>query len=449
VDDTTSIWAKVDLDEYLAAQAAARGDKTPAEEEEPKTLWQRTTNKIYWWTLKAVAVAFWIYVPAKLFVGDVDRWVVQNVDPSLMWILDFRFFIFLGLLAVALLVFRRWIYLGAIIFILVFPLLVAFFYVPRFLSRQRTWIPTIGLLNALWVTLRSIRFTVVAVFAFSTASVIITIDAVDALQAVAIGVLMVLWAALLARACIAAVKPVSFIRAQQSAITRIQASKLALNLAAPAETHMRPEVVKLSKAEVDAMVMQASGAVCLYGAGYFLADQLERYRKSGAAVIFGVVGVALLFLEAIVVFTMVNFGIYHLEREQFSYAVPPTFATFVRYTLNSLFPGDINALQPVGDWATWVSIYAGVSVGIIVLTLVVALVFSVRSGREDAAATESIAKMRRKSDDYAATLVSEYRLPLNDLIARLMDMGGVINLWFRFVSDRIGDFRQEAASEDS
>lgn len=439
---TQTIWDKIDVEEYLAAQALATGSQSgTAEKDEPKAGWAKVKHLTYWWSLKLVAVGFWIYVPARLFIGDVDRWVVSRVSPGLQWLLDYRFFFFLAALTVALCIFRRWIYLGAVIYIVFFPVILCIFYVPRFLSRQRTWMPTVGVLNVFWVTLRSIRFTACAFCLFAFCALAITVDAWGGLQVMAIVGLLGLWTVLLARACLSAVRPVSFIRSQQRLIGRLQAGTGGQNLAAPSEKYLRPDVVKLSKAEIDNVVMQASIAVCLYAAGYFMAEQLERYRKSGAAVIFSVVGIALLFLEAIAIFTLVNLGTWHVGRDQFEYASEPTFATFVRYTLNSLFPGEINALQPARDAATWVSIYSGVSVGIIVLTLVAALVFSVRSAREDVAATQSIEEMRRRSDSYAERLVAEYGLPLAQLVERLAQMGGAVNIWFRFVSDRIGEVR--------
>jgi hypothetical protein len=49
--------------------------------------------------------------------------------------------------------------------------------------------------------------------------------------------------------------------------------------------------------------------------------------------------------------------------------------------------------------------------------------------------------MRRRSDIYAERLVAEYGLPLTQLVERLAQMGGAVNIWFRFVSDRIGEVR--------
>lgn len=436
-----SIWEKIDLEEYLATQVTA--SRSPdADKQAPKTGWAKVRHRAYWVFLKCMAVAFWIYVPLKLLVGDVDRWVLSRVDPNLHWILDYRFFFFLGAFCLALLLFRRWIYLGAFIYVLTFPLLVIGYYVPRLLSRQRTWMPTIGLFNVLWITMRSLRFAVLAATLFAIATLVVVLDAASWLQVTAVYVLLILWAVLLGRACLTALRPVSFIRAQQRLIGRVQKSAFGQSIASPSADYLKPEVVTLSKTQVDALVTHASGAVCLYAAGYFLADQLERYRKSGAAVVFSMLGVGALFLEAIAILTVVNVAIWHVDERQFSYTESPSAATFVRYTLNSLFPGDIDALQPERDWATWVSIYSGISVGIIMLTLVVSLVFSVRSTREDSAATESINKMRQRSDEYAARLVEEYRLPLEQLVSRLIQMSGALDFWFRFVSDRIGEIKK-------
>jgi hypothetical protein len=449
LEDEPTIWEKIDIDEYLAAQEASRSSAAPESEAKPKTGWEKLRHRTFWIVLKVVAVVFWLYVPAKLFVGDVDRWVVENVDPSVSWLLDYRFFIFLGLAAIGLLVFKRWKYIGALLYVLVFPLSVIFFYVPRFLARQPTWMPTIGLLNILWTTLRTIRFTIPALFLFSVAALAIWLDATPGVQAAAIGLLLGLWTILIVRAFLSAVRPASFINAQQRAIGRIQTSTFAQNTIALPASHLSPEVKKLSKPEIDTLVTNASFALLFYASGYFLADQLERYRKSGASIIFSVLGVAFLYLEALVIFTLVNLGIYQLVPDQFSAATEPTFTTLIRYTLSSLQLGEINAIQPIGQVATGVSIYAGISVGVIMLTLVVALIFSVRSSRESTMATESIAEMRKESDEYASRLVNEYRLPIEELIGRFIQMGSLMNLWLRFVSDTIGTYNQKSGSDDA
>lgn len=444
-----SIWEKIDLAEYVEVQAAARPDVLNEQTEVPKTRWKRLKSQGAWWVLKIVSALFWIYVPAKLFVGDVDRWVINNVAPSIRWVLDYRFFIFLVALAILLLFFRRLIYLGAVIYILLFPLIVVFFYIPRFLARQKTWIPAVGLIHIAWLTFRSIRFTVVSGSVFALSALVIALDGPRFLQSAAVATLLLIWTVLLVRACVSAVRPVSFIQRQQHTVTKFIESKAVQNMAAPAAIHLRPEVVKLTKAEVDQVVTNASFAVCVYAAGYFAADNLERYRKSGATVLFSVLGIAILFVQAIVIFAIANQGVFNVSPSQFAVTADPSFAMFVRYSLNSMSPGEINAIQPSGDVATWISTYAGVSVGGILLTLVLSLIFSVRSAREDEAADTAISDMRKRSDAYAARLVAEYRLPLEDLISRLINMGGLLNLWVRFISHNIGEVRREVSDNAS
>src|SRR5690606_23193105 len=135
-----------------------------------------------------------------------------------------------------------------------FPLLVAFWYVPRFLARQTTWMPTIGLLNIIWSTLRTIRFAIPALFLFSLAALAIWLNAGPSIQGASIGLLLILWTILLARAFITSVRPASFIEAQQRTISRIQTSSFAENAISLPESHLSPAVKKLSKVEIDTFV---------------------------------------------------------------------------------------------------------------------------------------------------------------------------------------------------
>lgn len=439
-----SIWEKIDLDEYAEARAAeAAPPSTKGSPSDPETGWQRARKRAYWLTVWSASVAFWVYAPAKIFVGDVDRWIVSNVAPSLQWLLDFRFLVFLVFASFALVFFRKWIYLGSFLHIAFFPLIVVFFYIPRFLFRQRSWLPALGLLHATWQSVRSLRFAVVGFTIVALSTTFIALDAWSPVQAIAITSLIALWTILLLRACISAIRPVSFIQAQQRALSYAMSSKAVQTMASPAPGHMRADVVKLSKAQVDQVVMNASIAVCVYAAGYHLADQLEKYRKSSASIAFNALGIAALSLEAIALFTLSNYGLFQISPGQFKGVTDPSFALFTRYSVSAMFFSEIAALQPVGDIANWFSVYAGISFGVIFLVLVVGLAFSFRSTREDAAAEEAIAEMRKRSDSYAARLATEYELPMNELISRLIAMGGVVNLWIRFVSSSIGNFRNE------
>ncbi len=47
-----------------------------------------TANRTLFWIKELLAVCFWIYVVCKLFIFDIDIYLIRHIDPRLIWIAD-------------------------------------------------------------------------------------------------------------------------------------------------------------------------------------------------------------------------------------------------------------------------------------------------------------------------------------------------------------------------
>ena len=148
--------------------------------------------------------------------------------------------------------------------------------------------------------------------------------------------------------------------------------------------------------------------------------------------VFSAVSVVSLILEAVLLLSLGNYALYRVSPDQFDAQGSPSFAAVVRYTFNSLVFSEIDAIQPAGTLATCLNIFAGISVAIILLVLVVSIVFGIKQSKDDESMRIAVEDMRTKSDEFAARLVTEYRVPLEDLVSRMMDAGGFVALWLKF-----------------
>jgi hypothetical protein len=66
----------------------------------------RKKGKVFWAVLNLAAVLFWSYAIIKIFVFDVDVYLVSFANPELVWVLNYKLLIFLGLILIAMLVTR-------------------------------------------------------------------------------------------------------------------------------------------------------------------------------------------------------------------------------------------------------------------------------------------------------------------------------------------------------
>ena len=64
---------------------------------------------IFWAGLDSVAVLFWLYAIVKVFVFDVDVYLVTLASSGFVWLLNYKLLILLGSILVAMLVTRSFV----------------------------------------------------------------------------------------------------------------------------------------------------------------------------------------------------------------------------------------------------------------------------------------------------------------------------------------------------
>lgn len=74
----------------------------PAESPKQKSRSSRLTGG----AMTFVAAIIWLYVFIKLFVYDIDIYLITKINPELLWIVRFKFFILLGIVIILLLATR-------------------------------------------------------------------------------------------------------------------------------------------------------------------------------------------------------------------------------------------------------------------------------------------------------------------------------------------------------
>ncbi len=68
--------------------------------------------------IEVVAITCWCYALAKLFVFDIDRFLLDRFAPSAIWLLDYKIFFIVGALALIVIFGRRFGALGLASFVL-------------------------------------------------------------------------------------------------------------------------------------------------------------------------------------------------------------------------------------------------------------------------------------------------------------------------------------------
>ena len=353
-DASPSIWGKVNFDLARPTTATTNAKLPPEELARNRRRLKRRVR-----VLDSIATFFWVYALVKVFITDLDRTLAQRISPSLEFLVDFRFFVFLGALSLLVLAFRKkLVAVVAFVYIALFPLVVLFWKIPRTLYRTKSWVAAFAVINAASSVLSDLRYSVV--FVTLTAFSVLGILAGDADSIIGISVL-VLFALLLVsigRTIWFSLAPSRFLDMQQQTITRIVESEPLKQMTSVGDDLRRADVEKFSPQQQEMFVQQLTHGVIAYHGLLYWAYQLEQYRLSPASLLYSTLAYISLFLRVVVALALMNYGLYRIDGNAYEYVADPSVWVFVRYSMTGLYGGEIEALRPISDLANVTSIAA-------------------------------------------------------------------------------------------
>jgi hypothetical protein len=428
-----SIWDKVDFG--LAVT------QSPASAEKPETStgfdsWMRKWR----WTrpvLDALATLFWVYVALKLFVADVDQAVLGNLA-------DYRFFFFLAVLCALVLWLRRpWPIVGGIAYVVLFPLVLACWRLPKALIKTRSPVVFLAAVNAVTSVIGDLKHSVVTTTLVAFTALAIALGHAEWLMAVAGGAMMVFVLQAVGRTVRFSLAKSRFLKVQQAAVRRTVDSGWLRSLTSPNADLLRPEIEKFTREQQTTFVQNLGNGILAHRVLYYWAYQLEKYRRSPASLLFNGLAYVWLVVRVLLGLAFVNLAIYHADQSAYSYDDAPSFLDFLRCSIAGLYGSEIAAVQPRSDLADALSVATFVLGIVIVGGLITALLLGVRATRNESEIRETIQEIKYEGARLHRYLEDAYDASLDEMMLRLAQLKfGLMGL-VQFLSSRIpNDFEE-------
>jgi len=107
---------------------------------------------------EAIAAMFWVYVFLKLFIFDIDIFLANRFFPNYVWLLNFKFFILIGTVAVIWLITKNKHILFWLFYIFFYPAIILLWKLPFFVFKQKSWIFAFAVINAVISFFKSIKY---------------------------------------------------------------------------------------------------------------------------------------------------------------------------------------------------------------------------------------------------------------------------------------------------
>lgn len=358
-------------------------------------------------TREIIAIGFWFYVFVKLFIFDMDQLVVNKFAPEYAWILNLKFFILIGIVAIVWLFTKNKHILIWFFYIIFYPVIVLFWKIPYFIFKQRSWVLAFALLNAVISFFKSIKFNFIAIAFFLISVVAILIFSSP----------MLLWLSVLAILTILLIiyihqfslvfRPSSIFQVHLKIFSGIR-RRGTPSFALDDEIRNLP-VEKLNEKQLEKWTTNLQMSVLFNRLCLFTAKKLQDYQKSGLNVVSYVVTLLLLVIITITAFGANFYGLYKIEGDFFNLAAEPTFFLFFYYSFNNLLFNSISEVVPVMTISQAAAMIESFF-ALFLVVILVSLLISVKSQRHSEELSKVIKKIEKEGESMEGFIREEYKL---------------------------------------
>jgi hypothetical protein len=362
-------------------------------------------SRVFWGGLDLLALLFWIYAIVKVFIFDVDVYLVSIANSELIWLLNYKFLILLGLILVAMLVTRSLVLGFAVAYAALYPFVILFWKLPRLIWKQQSWLFAFAILNAVIGFIRSFRRDFISGTLFLISAVLILNS----------GNQYVLWgASFVIFALVVLAYALAFVRAfKPSAIFQTYTKVFPIikkgNFLKVDESVRKLPVEVMTPKELELRNTGLQNIVLYNRACLLISKKLRDYQGSGANVASYVLSLVALLLFTVMSFALINYALHKINPAlyQFTYSKESFFA-FVYYSAGSMFYAS-NGLVPVEPVSQFVQLIQFLC-ALLVLVILVTVIFSLRNERYSTQLEEVIVSMEKEGRAVEALLLSEFNL---------------------------------------
>lgn len=398
----------------MAGIEPSQGEIAPAPAATPE---KSITNRAIFKFIEAAAVLFWIYVICKLFIFDVDRYLIIRVDPRLIWIADYRFFILIGAAAILLLVSKKYFLITAL-YIVFYPLILICWRIPYAIFKKGNWILAFALMNAIITTFKSLRVKFVMTAVFLIAMLFIIEFSNPALLAISVFGLLVVLIISYVRMAMFVFQPSSIFQLY-STIIRNSPEYVRKGLtdqeirALPMNT-LTDKQIELRRNSIQLLVLSNRFWI-------FFSHRLREYQQSKLNALSYAANLFLLLAFTVVSYGAINYALFKFDLSQFSVSAVPGYFLFLYYSFHVFLFGGIGEITPVSLYSQVVSMSEQV-LAIVLLFILIGLFIAVQSEKYKEDLERTIEDTEATGSILEALIRDTYHLTIEEALEEIRKM---------------------------
>jgi len=358
-----------------------------------------------------LSVSFWIYVIFKVFVFDIDLWIIKSINKNMIWVLEYKAVLALCIISFVWVWFRTKDFIALMLYLILYPFKLCFLVIPIklgiFIYKMQSWILLLSISIEIVSFFRNLKlnFVLLSVFVLSSLIVFVSVSHL-ALYAASLALFALILVGFL-RSFIASLSPNGAISAFASVFRgdaegRFKSYALEEDVKSQSFDQMQPDQLAKWNNSLEKSVLY--NRVLL-----FFAKKLRDYQRSPMQILPSIFGITRLLVFTILSFSLINIALYKINSNLYIVKSPPYIFTFIYFSFNSQIFNSIDELKPVmvlSQCVTMAQEFLSFFFGVILITLVL----SQKAQRASSDLDEAIRNAEKEASSIELWIKSEYKI---------------------------------------
>ncbi len=379
------------------------------------------------------ALLFWAFILIKLFVFDIDVYLVNKVSSKYVFLLDYKFIFFVGVLALIWIFTRSAKVLIFGLYVVFYPLIVLFWRVPVFIFKQKSWVLAFALLNFVISFFMSLKYNFIKVALYIVFATLIFSFFNPFLLWASIIVISSILILTFVHRFILLIRPSEVFKAYKRILNRVETNENKFSSMSLDESIKNIPIEQLTETQLEKRRTSLHNSIITNRLFLFTANKLRDYQKSRLNFVSYILSVVSITIMTVLSFSLINFAMFKIDSSLFNYDKYPSFYTFFYYTFNDLLSNPIAELEPALPMTQIVAML-GTFFTFLIGAIFVGLIFSVRSQRYDEELTDIVKRINNHGEELETFIKEEYKIKsLEDALLEVEKMkGSFVKLIYKF-----------------
>lgn len=379
---------------------------------------------------ESIGFLFWAYLFIKILVFDIDVFIINEYVPFLKWIIDYKFFILIAVIAIYWLVVGNKEFAKTISVILFYPLILIFWRIPVIFFKRKSWIGVFASIGITTSIFKNIKINFIVFTAVSISLLFIIISSSAFLLYLSSFILLCYLTFHFFRKIKFSFKPSHIFSMQSDAFInfwRKHNDKFGLANELKDVDYKEMDSSALQKWSTSLQTVIIFNRIC-----YFFTSKLRDYQKSRFNVAIYLFSLIITVCITIIIFSFVNLAIYKADIYSFNSIPRGNFLFFVYYSFNTLFTNSINDFYPISDIARFISSLE-IFFAFLILVILFFLFTTILRDKHNEEIDTAIVALKKQGQELESYISTEYKMDIDSAIKTVEEVkGGMIKIIYFF-----------------